>query len=661
MAFSLSSRQPLQAVGRIKPSLSCVRCRRRQLHSSRAHFSSSATPIEGDEYAKSKGKTSSSFSSTSSHSSSRSSLRQYGQPLPHSHPHLFPAFDVTLPFPQLYPTKTPIPSFDYHSSLRGTENASQQLTPGIPRSEYETRRRKLMDSIEDGAVVLLMGGRIKYMSGQIFYRFRQASNFWYLTGFQEPDSAVVLQKQSSCPRGYKMTMFVPPHDQTNQIWNGPRTGPDGAVDIFAADDALELDSEGKSLMNFLKAVFPGATKIYHDPALPPTIPRKSTRTIGTSSGSSIGNSSTASPSLLDYLSPGSPSPFDLFSKKTDFDTVVRHLSDTKKCQPLTTLLDKQRLTKSPFELRLMRKAGKIAGLAHNSTMRFSNTSNGSSEWALQSHFNYVSSLLGASRMAYVPVVAHAERGCVIHYTDNDRLVSKHSIPRMNDQSELTGDLVTMDAGVEYAGYTSDITRAWPASSAGSQSSVGFTQAQEDLYSALLRVLKQCTSLVTSDQGYSMGALHRRSVELLRVEFRDLGIELKIGELERILYPHYLSHHLGLDLHDIPSNSRTDPLKTGSTITIEPGLYIPSLHSNSHRMATFIPDHYRGIGMRIEDDVVVGDNAKNGPVVLTAEAVKEIQDVKKVCSGFWDQPAEEMNVTLDPMIQRELNHMASGME
>ena len=89
-----------------------------------------------------------------------------------------------------------------------------------------------MDSLEDDSVVLVLGGRMKYMSGQIFYRFRQASNFWYLTGFQEPDSAVILQKQASSPRGFKMTMFVPPHDSMDQVWNGPRSGPDGAVDVF---------------------------------------------------------------------------------------------------------------------------------------------------------------------------------------------------------------------------------------------------------------------------------------------------------------------------------------------------------------------------------------------------------------------------------------------
>lgn len=508
------------------------RCRRcRSALGANYSSSSAATPVEGHRSAARK-------SSYSSHppSHSPSSSRQYGQPQPHTHPHLFPDFDVSLPFPQLHTTPTDIPTYNYHASL--SSDAARQLTPGIPRFEYEERRRRLMATLEDGAVVLVMGGRIKYMSGQIFYRFRQASNFWYLTGFQEPDSAVVLQKQASSPRGYKMTMFVPPHDANHQVWNGPRTGPDGAVDVFGADDALEMDSEGRSLLNFLKAVLPGATKIYHDPALPPTIPRKSSRL-----GVTQTSTPSPSPSLLNYLSPGSPSALDIFSKKTDFDTVIRHLSDTKKCEALSPIMDKQRLIKSPFELRLMRKSGRIAALAHNSTMRFSNTPFAKSEWALQSHFDYVSSLLGANRMAYVPVVANAHRGCVIHYTDNDHELDK-TRSSSGSSDARTGQLVTMDAGVEYAGYTSDITRAWPVAGGddgpSSSSRVAFTSPQRDLYTALLRVLKQCTRLATQDQGYSMGALHRRSVELLKVELRDLGIDLRGGDLERIIYPHYLS-------------------------------------------------------------------------------------------------------------------------
>lgn len=461
------------------------------------------------------------------------------------------------------------------------------------------------------------------------YRFRQASNFFYLTGFCEPDSALVLEKVASSPRGFKMTLFVPPRDAGYESWNGPRTGIDGAVDIFGADEGKELDAEGRNLLNYLKAVLPDASRIYHDPSLPPTIPRKAAR------GTFL--ASPSPPSLLNYLSPLSPGPLDLFSKKSDFETVTKLLADTRRCVDIGPILDSHRLIKAPSELRLLRRAGQIAGLAHNSTMRFSNTSLSHSEWNLQAHFEYASALLGANRPAYVPVVASGDRGCVIHYTDNDRPLSSGSAPSPHSGQPARGDLLTMDAGVEYAGYTSDITRAWPiAPRSGSPSQdrrIVFSSAQQDLYSALLRVLKNCTQLAVACNGYSLSSLHRRSVELLLVELRDLGFDLGLGDLERVLYPHYLGHFLGLDLHDTPSVSRSSPLKAGTVITIEPGLYIPSeeqMSKSAISLNSKIPKAFRGIGLRIEDDVAVGESTN---VILSQEAVKEIPDVLRACEGW----------------------------
>ncbi|PWN25288.1 hypothetical protein BDZ90DRAFT_234134 [Jaminaea rosea] len=535
--------------------------------------------------------------------SPNSQRTQYGQPLPSSHPHLFPAYDTALPFPSLFPQRSLTPSHDYHHSLRG-DAASSQLTPGITRAEYEARRRNLVDAIPDGSVVLVMGGRVKYMSGAIFYRFRQASNFFYLTGFNEPDAALVLEKRASTPRGFKMTMFVPPREAGYEAWNGPRTGTDGAVDVFGADEAIDIDGDGRSLLEYLKATLPGASTIYYDPPLCPTIPRKTSKLTS--------SNATTSQNLLNYLSPPSPSALDIFSKKTDFDAVVKLLA---KAHDLAPLLDSHRLIKSPSELRLMRRAGQIAGLAHNSTMRFSQSPSAGSEAALEAHFEYTSSLLGAQRPAYVPVVAAGSRGCTIHYTSND-----HPAPQ--------GSLVTIDAGVEHAGYTSDITRAWPTSG-------HFTEPQRDLYSALLSVLKQCTALAVANNGYSLASLHRRSVELLRVELRQLGFDLALGELERCFYAHYLGHFLGLDLHDTPTVSRGTTLKEGMVITVEPGLYIPE---DTTGLRSVVPRAFRGIGIRVEDDVAVG---RGENVVLSAEAVKEVKDVEAVLQGWGGEEVERM--------------------
>ena len=513
--------------------------------------------------------------------------RTYGQPLPHSHPHLFPrrgdlgSEDLTFYDGQ---------KSGLHLLDPGTGPvASDQLTPGIPASEYAERRKALMDRLPDDSVVVMMSGRVKNMSGAIFYKFRQETNFWYLTGFQEPDSALILEKDPSSSKGYKMTLYVPPRDSHNETWNGPRTGVDGAVEIFGADDAREM--EASALVTHLKGILPKYTHIYADLPQQATVPR-------------VTRSSRAG-SVLNYLSPPSATGFDMFSKKTDFEAVVKMLSDTRKCHSVAKEVERLRFKKSRNELRVMRRAGRISGNAMAETMGFVRP--GASESQLQAVFEYQCALNGAQRPAYVPVVASGSNALTIHYINNDRLVGP-------DQ------LVCIDAGCELDGYASDITRAFPSNSDGR-----FSPAQRDLYSAVLNVLKGCTQLATASQCYTLADLHRRSVEMLRLELRNLGFSLTGGSLERVLYPHYIGHWLGIDLHDCASVERSARLEEGVVVTIEPGVYVPYDDA--------FPKAFQGIGIRVEDDIAVGENDN---IILSAEAPKEVADVEAVCARFLDQ-------------------------
>ena len=178
------------------------------------------------------------------------------------------------------------------------------------------------------------------------------------------------------------------------------------------------------------------------------------------------------------------------------------------------------------------------------------------------------------------------------------------------------DILSVDAGCEFVGYASDITRTMPTGADGR-----FTPAQRDIYEVLLRTLKACTKLATERQGYSLAELHRRSVEMLSVELRALGFSLGTGVLERTLYPHYLGHWLGIDLHDTSTVERSTRLQEGMVFTIEPGLYIPD--------DSAFPKEYRGIGMRVEDDIAVGERDS---LVLSADAPKEVVDIEAVCGG-----------------------------
>ncbi|KAN0063967.1 aminopeptidase [Thecaphora frezii] len=525
-------------------------------------------------------------SSTASCSYKPLSRRSYGQPLPHSHPHLFPrrgplGNEDLVAYPS---QKVGLELLDPGEGLVATD----QLTPGIPASEYESRRRRLMERLPDGSIAVLFSGRVKSMSGNIFYKFRQESNFWYLTGFQEPDSAVLLEKDASSSKGYKMTMYVPPRDDHNETWNGPRTGVDGATEVFGADEAHDMDPT--TLLTHLKQMLPGYTHIYVDSPTQPSVPRRS-------SGS---RTSTAATNVLNYLSPPSTTGFDLFSKKSDFDHVARLLGDPRRCHALSREVERLRFKKSANELRVMRRAGRISGEAMAEVMRY--VEPGKSEAQLQAVFEYHCAINGAQRPAYVPVVAGGSNALTIHYINNDRLVDDAS-------------LVCIDAGCELDGYASDITRAFPTSLNGS-----FTGAQRDLYEAVLNVLKGCTALATEDQCYTLADLHRRSVDMLRAELKQLGFHLTFGTLERILYPHYIGHWLGIDLHDVASIDRSTRLERGVVVTVEPGVYVP--------YDDRFPKHFHGIGIRIEDDVAVGESDN---VVLSAEAPKEVVDVEAACA------------------------------
>lgn len=160
---------------------------------------------------------------------------------------------------------------------------------------------------------------------------------------------------------------------------------------------------------------------------------------------------------------------------------------------------------------------------------------GRTESSLVSHFEYTTSLAGSDRPAYVPVCASGPSSLTIHYISN-RLPLKD------------GELVVLDAGCEWGGYASDITRTFPVSGQ-------FSSAQRDLYQAVLNVQKACIELCTEEAGVSMERLHRKSVDVMRVELVRLGFQMRGGDLERTIYPHFLTHPLGIDLHDTPGFSR----------------------------------------------------------------------------------------------------------
>ncbi|KAF5364376.1 hypothetical protein D9756_000893 [Leucocoprinus leucothites] len=416
----------------------------------------------------------------------------YGQPLPHSHPHLLRQHD---------------------------------LTPGIQPEEYEQRRRKLMSSLPENSLVVSVAAPIKLMSNS--------------------------------------------KDSAKEKWEGPKTSIEDAAAIFGASAAEPISSFARTL----KSALSRTSHVYVD--LPSNY-NNSTRNLSTKA-------------LLRLLSS---------TVRPEVEDIIGSISSFKR-RPLAPEVAPLRAIKSQAEQRIMNEAGTISGRAHAKTMRFAKP--GLSEAALAAHFEYICAIQGSQRPAYVPVVASGPNALIIHYTENNHLLQDD-------------ELVLVDAGCEYkrvvATPRTSVARTFPASGK-------FSTAQAELYSAVLTVQKELIKDCSESAGYTLHQLHRKSCMRLREELTKLGFNFKSSmlggdtDLERVLYPHFLSHPIGIDLHESFNMSRSNALKSDMVITIEPGIYVPPVPQ--------FPKQYHNMGIRIEDEVLVGETE---PVVLSVAAPKE---------------------------------------
>ncbi|XP_066936897.1 xaa-Pro aminopeptidase 3-like [Clytia hemisphaerica] len=268
-------------------------------------------------------------------------------------------------------------------------------------------------------------------------------------------------------------------------------------------------------------------------------------------------------------------------------------------------VQRMRVQKSFAEAKMLQASAAIGSRAFQEVIR--QTRPGDSEALPHAVLESQCRALGAQYLSFPPVVAGGNRANTLHYINNDQI--------LND-----GDLVLMDGGCVYHGYASDITRTWPVNG-------HFSKPQARLYDIVLRVLKECTT--RCDGKTSMNSLHGIMLKLLGQELQQIGlIDSKItkdAELQRAagnFCPHHLGHYLGMDTHDCPLIHRGLALTSGMVFTLEPGVYIPE-------SATDVPREYRGIGIRIEDDVLM---TEDGPLVLTRDLPKEIEDIENLIAS-----------------------------
>ncbi|XP_066452291.1 xaa-Pro aminopeptidase 3 isoform X2 [Eleutherodactylus coqui] len=444
-----------------------------------------------------------------------------------------------------------------------------EVTPGLTQTEYALRRHKLMSNIQKESHILgletdhaavFLSSAVMYMSNDIPFPFHQNNDFLYLCGFLEPDSILLLQSTPGhAMPSHTATLFVPRRHPDRELWDGPRSGPDGAIALTGVDKAYPIED--------FKHVLPGlldeTVTLWYDHIRP--------------SHHSLHSN---------FIQP-------LLESNQKFKNRIKSMQ---------LLMQQLRLIKTQAEIKLMKKAGHISSHAFIETMHWSKPP--VDEALIYAKFDFECRTRGAEILAYPPVVAGGNRANTLHYVNNNQIVKP-------------GEMVLLDGGCEASCYVSDITRTWPVNGK-------FTAAQEELYESVLEVQKSCLNLCIP--GTSLENLYSHMLAQLGNKLQDLGIVKKRCsssqhfKAARRYCPHHVGHYLGMDVHDTPDVTRSLPLQPGMVITIEPGLYIPEDD-------TEVLEKYRGIGIRIEDDVVITEQS---PLILSAECPKEVYEIQQVC-------------------------------
>ena len=430
----------------------------------------------------------------------------------------------------------------------------------MKKSEFKKRRKQLMQRIGKGNIALIGSASTQTRNRDVDYPFRQDSDFYYLTGFNEPEAMAVFipgREQG------EYILFCREFDEKKALWEGAHAGLEGATHHYDADDAFPIDD----LNDILPGLLEGKTRVHYP----------------------MGRDSELDHNLLAWINH------------------IRSQSRTGAVAPgelvsLELILHEMRLFKSSYELQLMRRAAEVSANAHVKAMQICKP--GLFEYQVEAELVYQFMQNGLRAVAYPSIVACGKNACTLHYTENTSQLKK-------------GELLLIDAGAECDHYAADITRTFPVSGR-------FSEPQKLLYQLVLDA--QFAAIEAVKPGASWIQPHDAAVQVLTQGLVKLGLlkgrvkHLINKEKYKAFYMHRTGHWLGMDVHDVGVYKIDDEWRTltpGMVLTVEPGLYIPP-------DCKTVDEQWRGIGIRIEDDVLV---TAEGNEVLTHGVPKTIADIE----------------------------------
>ncbi len=428
------------------------------------------------------------------------------------------------------------------------------------KKEFLRRRQYLAEQMGENSIAILPSASLKSRNRDVDFHFRQDSDFYYLSGFDEPEAVLVIIPGREHGES---VLFCRERNPEKEQWDGYIAGPDRVTAKLGIDDAFPIND----IDEILPGMIEGTDKVYYSIGLDPQFDARVMEWINV---------------IRSKVRSGAHPPGEFVA--------------------LEHALHELRLFKSPAELKVMARAGEISAQAHIKAMQACRP--GMYEYQLEATLLHEFMMQGARFTAYPSIVGSGKNACVLHYIDN--------------QSEMkAGDLVLIDAGCELGNYAADITRTFPVSGK-------FSAEQKAVYEIVLAA--QLAAIKEVKAGNHWNHPHQAAVEVITQGLLDL--EILHGDLDALIeeeayksyYMHRTGHWLGLDVHDVGEykvGGEWRVLEPGMVMTVEPGLYFP-------QDCTSVAKKWRGIGIRIEDDVVVTDKA---PRVLTKSVPKTVAEIE----------------------------------